>query len=103
MADMGFLTRDLLKKRAKLIIQLFTSDVLRWRGNTCQHLTSLIKTRNTPRFRIHVEKAIGRLKSFGILSNTISLDVKPLANQMIPVCAFLCNLQKSLVKKNKRI
>lgn len=53
-----------------------------------KHLSAsdILKTRNIARFRIpFVERAIGRLKTLGKLSksNTISLNVKPLANQMI--------------------
>lgn len=99
MADRGFLIRDLLlKKRAKLIIPPLTKRCAWGKG---KHLSAsdILKTRNIARFRIHVERAIGRLKTFRMLSNTISLNVKPLANQMITVCAFLCNLQKPLVKK----
>ena len=96
MADRGFLIRDLLlKKRAKLIIPPFTKRCAWGKG---KHLSAsdILKTRNIARFRIHVERAIGRLKNFRMLSNTLPLNVKPLANQMISVSAFLCNLQKPL-------
>ena len=99
MADRGFVIRDLLlKKRAKLIIPPFTKKCMWGKG---KHLSAsdIQKTKSIAHFRIHVERAIGRLKTFRILSNTMPLNVKPLANQMLVVCAFLSNLQKPLVKK----
>ncbi|XP_062577471.1 uncharacterized protein LOC134239316 [Saccostrea cucullata] len=99
MADRGFVIRDLLlKKRAKLIIPPFTRKCAWGKG---KHLSAsdIIKTKNIAHFRIHVERAIGRLKTFQILSNTMPLNLKHVANQILTVCAFLCNLQKPLVKK----
>jgi hypothetical protein len=47
--------------------------------------------------RIHVERAIGRLKCFRILDGTIPLkNIKKLDDVLI-VCACLCNLDKPLV------
>ena len=59
----------------------------------------ITKTKNIAKLRIHVERAIGRLKTFKLLSNTMPLKMKPLANQIVNVCAFFCNLHPPLVKK----
>ena len=56
------------------------------------------KTRRIARSRIHVERAIGRLKNFKILDGTIPLKMKRHLNMIIRVCAGLCNLDKYLVK-----
>ena len=53
--------------------------------------------RNIASLRIHVERAIGRLKNFGILNGTIPLSLSRLTNQIVHVCAFLCNFQPALV------
>ncbi|KAK3107488.1 hypothetical protein FSP39_015657 [Pinctada imbricata] len=99
MADRGFLIRDLLLERhAKLIIPPFTQKCATGKGKRLS-ANDVIKTRNIARLRIHVERAIERIKNFHILSDTMPLNLKPIANQMLTVCAFLCNLQGPLVKK----
>ena len=99
MADRGFPIRDLLlERKAKLIIPPFTKKCS-WGKGKRLNAADVVKTRNIARFRIHVERAIGRLKKFHILSGTMPLNLKPLANQMLKLCAFFCNLQGPLVKK----
>ena len=47
--------------------------------------------------RIHVERAIGRIKNFTILSGTMPISLARLANQIVFVCAYLTNFQPALV------
>ena len=47
--------------------------------------------------RIHVECAIGRMKTFGILKQTIPLSMARLSNQIVFVCAMLTNFLPVLV------
>ena len=47
--------------------------------------------------RIHVERAIGRIKTFGICKGTIPISMARLCNQIVCVCAFLSNFQPALV------
>ena len=47
--------------------------------------------------RIHVERAIGRMKWFAILQNTFPINLVPLLDYIIVVCAALCNLLPTLV------
>lgn len=99
MADRGFLIRDLLlERRATLNIPPFTKKCSWGKG---KHLLAadIRRTRSIAKFRIHVERAIGRLKTYKILSHTMPLKLKPLANQILKICAFLCNMQKPLVRK----
>ena len=99
MGDRGFIIRDLLlKRRAKLVIPPFTKKCNWGKGKRLAG-NDIIKTKSIARLRIHVERAIGRLKNFHILSTTMPLNLKPVANQIMTVCAFMCNLQKPLVKK----
>ena len=61
------------------------------------------QTRNIAKLRIHVERAIQRLKLFKLLSCTIPWHLKPVVNQMVRVGVFLCNLMPKLVRKWREI
>ncbi|CAG2242754.1 unnamed protein product [Mytilus edulis] len=92
MADRGFLIRgDLALKGATLNIPPFSMG-----KQMCANATT--KTRRIARARIHVERAIGRLKNFTLLQRTIPLRMKHTFNQVVKVCAILCNLDSQLVK-----
>lgn len=41
--------------------------------------------------RIHVERAIGRMKNFAILQGTVAISMSRIINQELCVCAFLSN------------
>ena len=97
----GFFIRNLLwEKGAKLVLHPFTENCNWGKGNKFLQ-SDIIKTRRIANLRIHVECAIERVKTFNILSNTMPLTLKPLSNQILKVCAFLCNLQTPLWWKNK--
>lgn len=99
MADRGFVIQNLLlERRATLNIPPFTRKCAWGKGKRLNAM-ELKKTKNIARLRIHVERAIRRLKTFHMMSDTMPLNVKPVANQALKVCAFLCNLQKPLVRK----
>lgn len=99
MADRGFLIRDLLlERRAKLVIPPFTKKCYWGKGKRLLQ-NDFVKTKCIARLRIHVERAIEMLKMFHVLSNAMPLTLKPLSNQILKVCASLCNLQTPLVKK----
>jgi len=55
------------------------------------------KGRKVASLRIHVERAIGRMKIFSILKQTIPISMARLTNQIVFVCAFLSNFQPALV------
>ncbi|KAK6183135.1 hypothetical protein SNE40_010669 [Patella caerulea] len=59
---------------------------------------AVTKTRRIASARIHVERAIGRLKNYKIFQGIVPLKLHPLVDQMILVCAALCNLDLRLVK-----
>ena len=46
---------------------------------------------------IHIERAIGRLKTYAICRQTIPISLACLANQIVCVCTFLTNFQPVLV------
>ena len=92
MADRGFIIRDLVTlQRATLNIPPFAMG----KQLSSQAVT---KTRRIASARIHVERAIGRLKSFKILQGVISIKLRPILDEILFVCAALCNLDEKLVK-----
>ena len=46
---------------------------------------------------LHVERAIGRIKNYGILQGTFPITLAHLANQIVCACAYLSNFQPALV------
>ena len=50
------------------------------------------KTSNIANVRIYVEQAIGRMKVFHILKNELPISLLPLVDDIVRVCAALCNL-----------
>eukprot|EP00105_Crassostrea_gigas_P014321 XP_011430934.1 PREDICTED: protein ALP1-like [Crassostrea gigas] len=98
MADRGFIIRDyLLERRAKLVIPPFTHKC-KWGKGKRLNSGEIQRTRQIAKLRIHVERAIQRLKSYKLLSGILPINLKPIANQILVVAAFLCNLSKPLVK-----
>ena len=47
--------------------------------------------------RIHFERMIQRLKSFHIFDSEIPVSMFGLINQLVTVCAMLCNLQDPII------
>lgn len=92
MADRGFTIKDMLQE---LKIELNLPPFME--GRKQLPAGEVQEGRKIASLRIHVERAIGRLKNFGILSETIPLNLSRLTNQIVHVCAFLCNFQPALV------
>lgn len=92
MADRGFMISGALAlKGCTLNIPPFTcGKQLSSRATT--------KTRRIARARIHVERAIGDLKSFKILQGIIPLKIKPYLDHIVCICTALCNLNNRRVK-----
>ena len=55
-------------------------------------------TRRIASVRIHVERAIERLKNFRILQGVMPLSLLQQADSILLVCAALCNLLPPLVR-----
>ena len=72
MADRGFLIRDLLfERRVKLVLPAFT------RGGSQLTEEQVTATCRIANVRIHVERAIRRLKVYKILSHVIPINMTP--------------------------
>jgi hypothetical protein len=93
LADRGFtIQEDLLYRRATLVIPPPSS------GKSQMTRANVVKTKQIANARIHVERAINRLKWFKILSSTVPLTFVPLFDEILIICAALCNLQPALVR-----
>ena len=92
MADKGFNISDLLVfKGCKLIIPPFLKDKCRFSMRNCSRTSGIAKA------RIHVERAIARIKDFRILQNAIPLLMKDQLDDIFIVCAAITNLAPPLV------
>lgn len=92
LADRGFLISDELACRgATLKIPAFT------KGKSQLSQEEIEKTRNLARVRIHVERAIGRLKAFRILNTAMPLSMVPHIDSVMVIVASICNLQNNLI------
>lgn len=92
MADRGFTIKDMLKE---LNIELNLPPFMEGK----QQLTAekVQEGRTIASLRIHVERAIGRIKTFRILQETIPITLARLTNQIVHVCAYLSNFHPGLV------
>ncbi len=90
MADRGFNIRHLLlQKHSTLNIPAFSH------GQNLSH-KAVRHSRKVANVRIHVERAIRRIKTFKILNGIIPLKLRFCLNQVLVIVSFLCNLQGRL-------
>jgi len=98
MVDRGFNIGDLLLQRgAKLHIPPFTRKREDGKGRALNQ-SEILKTREIASLRIHVERAIQRMKTFRILTKKMGFHLWPLLYQILVVVAVFCNLQSPLLK-----
>ncbi|XP_033729835.1 uncharacterized protein LOC117319035 [Pecten maximus] len=92
LADRGFLiSEDVTSRNASLVIPAFT------KGKSQLSAKEVEQTRKIAHVRIHVERAIGRLKNYNILSSSLSMHMVPHIDSIVTICSSLCNLQPKLV------
>ena len=93
MADRGFtISHELAKLGATLVMPPFTKGRKQLPGHAVE------RARQLSALRIHVERAIERIKNFSILKSTLPITLVPLASDILTVCAALTNLQPKLIK-----
>ena len=93
LADRGFLIEeDVTSRNAFLAIPAFT----RGKAQLSQQETET--SRRLARVRIHVERAIERLKNYRILCTTMNINMVPHVDNILTICGALSNLHPKLVK-----
>ena len=98
MADRGFQIEDLLlPKGAKLIAPPFTRKCSYGKQKRL-NASEILQTRKIARFRIHVERAIERMKRWEVLER-LSLQSLHDTTEVIQVIAALCNLLPPLMEQ----
>lgn len=96
MADRGFmLTTAMKEKNVTLNVPAFS------RGKPQFSEDEATVSRRISRLRIHVERAINRIKLYRILKHSLPIHHKKLMNSIVLVCAGLCNLKGPLIVPNK--
>jgi hypothetical protein len=91
MVDKGFTIQDLLdKKGASLVIPPFLREEEQFQSS------EVIMTQQIARLRVHVERAIRRVKEFKILQQIIPLTIAGSVSQLWTVCALLTNFRGPL-------
>ncbi|KAK7476381.1 hypothetical protein BaRGS_00032381 [Batillaria attramentaria] len=92
LADRGFtIASDLLQRGCHLEVPPPASGL----GQMTR--TAVKITKKVANARIHVERVINRLKWFRILKNVLPLSMVPLIDDIVTVCAAICNLHPPLV------
>ena len=95
MADRGFTIQNELDP---LNVRLSIPSFL---GGRSQLTTDEVKESQTiASVRIHVERAIQRVKKFRIIRNEIPLTLHGSVNQIWTVCCLLCNFLPPLIQKD---
>jgi len=92
MADRGFVINDLLEPLG------CTLNIPPFLNNQGQFSVNQVKeTQEIANLRIHVERAISRIKTFKILQNVFPINQAGLLNQIWTVCALLVNFQSPII------
>ena len=91
MADKGFTIEDVLPLGVSLNIPPFLGMADQMSAE------DVVKTQEIASLRIHVERAINKIKNFLIFEGVIPLSQFGIVNQMWCVCALLCNFQDPII------
>lgn len=90
MAERGFDINDLLMKRKAHLVTPSFSKKRRLQTD------KIVFVGQTTQVRTHVERAVGCLKVYKILSQVISTAMAPKIDKILQICAALVNLGKNL-------
>ena len=92
LADKGFLIQDLL---TPIGVHLNIPPFLDSRAQ--MPTDNVLLTKKIARLRVHVERAIGHIKEYSILHNTLPAAMWDSINEIIYVCCMLTNFSPPLV------
>ncbi|XP_064463484.1 uncharacterized protein LOC135374457 [Ornithodoros turicata] len=97
MADRGFtLDHELQVQGIRLNTPAFT------RGKSQLTQAEVTQTRRIAAVRIHIERAINRIKTYRTLKQALPIASKKVISNIIFVCAGLCNLKPPLIREAHR-
>ena len=85
MVDRGFEIQDIVPQNVTVNIPPFLS------GRDQMTAQETTETMSIASLRIHVERAIGRIKNYHILDGTLPNTLSPYSNQIFTVCGLLTN------------
>lgn len=92
MADKGFDVQDILAPYGvRLTVPPFLS------GQKQMAVGDVVKTKNIANVRVHVERAIGRVKHCHILQTVMEASMWDSLNEVVYVCCMLANFKPPLV------
>ena len=96
MADRDFDIGDILSSKGITInIPPFLGGRKQLSGREVEH------TRRITALRIHVERAIGRMKQYRLIQGVLPLSLADLANDIVRVCAYLTNFLPPIVSHDQ--
>lgn len=91
MADKGFTVSDLLPLGVELNMPPFLGQAGQMSAE------DVVQTQQIAGLRIHVERAINKIKNFHIWDGVVPISLFGVVNQMWTVCSFMCNLQEPII------
>ena len=93
MADRGFqITEELLLRFCSLSVPPGARTKSQMTSAECK------KTKHVANLRIHVERAINRIKIYRIFKSILPISMLHHADDIVHVCAAMCNLKPLLIK-----
>ena len=96
-ADRGFnVKEEMAIKGCKLLVPAYT------KGKTQLSNEDVDKSRKLSHVRIHVERVIGRLKSFNVLQTIIPITQIDMLDEIVTICAGLTNLNVSVIPQYQK-
>lgn len=97
MADHGFtVATELQQIGVKLIIPSFKGQ-----GRPQMTETECQQSELIARTKIHIERAVQRIRTFHILGTVVRLNMLDVVEQIFTVCAYLTNFQLPLLRYYK--
>ena len=92
MADKGFMIQDLL---TSISVHLNVPPLLSTKRQ--MPADDVLLAKKIAQLQVHVERAIGRIKDYQILHNTLSATMWDSINEVIHVCCMMTNFSPPLV------
>lgn len=92
MVDKGFLIDEACERH---LIELIRPPFLRQKKQLSKR--DAMRTRKIAAARVHVERAIQRIKLFKMLSTKLTWNMVPLADDIVTVAAALANIAKPIL------